>query len=171
MSGNIVPGNSQNSTSDRILVIEDQEDVRGMIASFLEISGYEIKTAENGLDGLLLLEQWQADLVTVDLNMPVMSGHDFIERAAQRWPDLPIIVVSGVGAVGQAIEALHLGARDFITKPIENLSLLQITIDKALESAELIRQNRDYQQNLEKKVEKRTFELEETKRQLLYSPF
>lgn len=169
MSGNIAPGNSQNMTSDRILVIEDQEDVRGMIASFLEISGYEIKTAENGLDGLLLLEQWQADLVTVDLNMPVMSGHDFIERAAQRWPDLPIIVVSGVGAVGQAIEALHLGARDFITKPIENLSLLQITIDKALESAELIRQNRDYQQNLEKKVEKRTFELEETKRQLLYS--
>ncbi len=169
MSWNIIPDNSHDKTSDRILVIEDQEDVRRMLASFLEISGYDIRTAANGLDGLLLLEQWQADLVTVDLNMPVMSGQDFIERAAGRWPDLPIVVVSGVGAVAQAIEALHLGACDFVTKPIENLSLLQITIDKALGSAELIRQNRDYQQNLEQKVEKRTIELEETKRQLLYS--
>jgi putative two-component system response regulator len=71
--------------------------------------------------------------------------------------------------VDQAVEALRIGARDFITKPIESLSLVKNTIDKALEAAELIRQNRDYQQNLEKKVEQRTRELEETKRQLLYS--
>jgi putative two-component system response regulator len=121
------------------------------------------------LDALFLLEQWPADLVTVDLNMPVMNGHDFIEKAVARWPDMPIVVVSGIGAVDQAVEALRIGARDFITKPIESLSLVKNTIDKALEAAELIRQNRDYQQNLEKKVEQRTRELEETKRQLLYS--
>ena len=86
-----------------------------------------------------------------------------------RWPDIPIIVVSGIGAVDQAVEALRIGARDFITKPIENFSLVKNTIDKALEAAELIRQNRDYQQNLEKKVEQRTIELEEIKSQLLYS--
>ena len=156
-------------TRNRILVIEDQPDIRGLLSNYLKINGYETNTAENGLDGLFLLEQWPADLVTVDLNMPIMNGHDFIEKAVQRWPDMPIIVVSGIGAVNQAVEALRIGARDFITKPIENFSLVNNTIEKALEAAELIRQNRDYQQNLERKVEQRTKELEEIKRQLLYS--
>jgi len=156
-------------TGNRILIIEDQPDIRRLLANYLVTQGYETKTAENGLDGLFLLEQWQADLVTVDLNMPIMDGYDFIEKAVTRWPDMPIVVVSGIGAVDQAVDALRLGARDFITKPIENFSLVNNTIEKALESAELIRQNRDYQQNLEKKVEKRTIELEEIKNQLLYS--
>jgi putative two-component system response regulator len=156
-------------TGNRILIIEDQPDVRRLLANYLMLQGYETKTAENGLDGLFLLEQWPADLVTVDLNMPIMDGHDFIEKAVTRWPDMPIVVVSGIGAVDQAVDALRIGARDFITKPIENFSLVNNTIEKALESAELIKQNRDYQENLERKVEKRTTELEEIKKQLLYS--
>jgi putative two-component system response regulator len=153
----------------RILIIEDQSEIRGLLDRYLNGKGYETKTAENGLDALFLLEQWPADIVTVDLNMPVMNGHDFIEKAVARWPDMPIIVVSGIGAVDQAVKALRKGARDFISKPIESLSLVKNTIEKALEAAELTRQNRDYQQTLEKKVEQRTIELEETKRQLLYS--
>jgi putative two-component system response regulator len=160
---------SINRIGNRILIIEDQPEIRKLLANYLKIQGYETKTAENGLDALFLLEQWQADLVTVDLNMPIMNGHDFIEKAVIRWPGMPIIVVSGIGAVDQAVEALRIGAHDFITKPIENFSLVKNTIDKALEAAGLIRQNQDYQQNLEKKVEQRTTELEEIKRQLLYS--
>jgi len=160
---------SNDRTGNRILIIEDQPEIRRLLAHYLMTQGYETKTAENGLDALFLLEQWRADLVTVDLNMPIMDGHDFIEKSVVRWPDMPIVVVSGIGAVDQAVEALRIGARDFITKPIENFSLVNNTIEKALEAAELIRQNRDYQQNLEKKVEKRTIELEEIKRQLLYS--
>lgn len=156
-------------SNKRILIIEDQPEIRSMLSRYLETNGYETKTAENGLDALFLLEQWPAALVTVDLNMPIMNGHDFIEKAVLRWPDLPIVVVSGIGAVDQAVDALRIGARDFITKPIENFSLVKNTIEKALESAELIRQNRDYQQNLEKKVEQRTIELEDIKHQLLYS--
>lgn len=160
---------STDRTGKRILIIEDQPEIRRLLAHYLMTQGYETKTAENGLDALFLLEQWRADLVTVDLNMPIMDGHDFIEKSVIRWPDMPIVVVSGIGAVDQAVEALRIGARDFITKPIENFSLVNNTIEKALEAAELIRQNRDYQQNLEKKVEQRTIELEEIKRQLLYS--
>lgn len=155
--------------NNRILIIEDQPEIRSMLSRYLNTNGYDTRTAENGLDALFLLEQWPAALVTVDLNMPIMNGHDFIEKAVVRWPDMPIVVVSGIGAVDQAVDALRIGARDFITKPIENFSLVKNTIEKALESAELIRQNRDYQQNLEKKVERRTIELEEIKRQLLYS--
>jgi putative two-component system response regulator len=155
--------------NNRILIIEDQPEIRSMLSRYLNTNGYDTRTAENGLDALFLLEQWPAALVTVDLNMPIMNGHDFIEKAVARWPDMPIVVVSGIGAVDQAVDALRIGARDFITKPIENFSLVKNTIEKALESAELIRQNRDYQQNLEKKVERRTIELEEIKRQLLYS--
>ena len=153
----------------RILVIEDQTEISELIANYLCSKGYDARTAENGLDGLFILEQWPADLVTVDLNMPIMNGHTFIQKAIVRWPELPIVVVSGIGAVEDAVEALRLGGRDFITKPIENFSLLDNTIERALEAVELVRQNRDYQQNLEKMVELRTYELEETKRQLLYS--
>lgn len=154
---------------NKILIIDDQPELRKVLSSFLNSLGYETQTAENGQDGLFILAQWPADLVTVDLQMPVLDGPGFIREAVRRWPDLPIVVVSGVDAVDRAVEALRLGARDFITKPIESFSLVKNTIDKALETAELIRQNRDYQQNLEIKVEQRTDELEETKRQLLYS--
>jgi putative two-component system response regulator len=154
---------------NKILIIDDQPELRELLASFLTSLGYETITAENGQEGLFMLEQWPADLVTVDLQMPVLDGPGFIRIAAKRWPDLPIVIVSGVDAVDRAVDALRLGARDFITKPIESFSLVKNTIDKALESAELIRQNRDYQQNLEIMVEKRTDELEEIKRQLLYS--
>ncbi len=169
VSDGIYQGDSSAGSNNRILIIEDQPEIRSMLSRFLKTNGYETKTAENGLDALFLLEQWPAALVTVDLNMPVMNGHDFIEKAVLRWPDMPIVVVSGIGAVDQAVDALRIGARDFITKPIENFSLVKNTIEKALEAAELVRQNRDYQQNLEKKVEQRTIELEEIKRQLLYS--
>lgn len=162
-------GKGTNTKKHRILVIEDQEEIRDLIANYLCDKGYDARTAENGLDGLFILEQWQADLVTVDLNMPIMNGHTFIEKAIARWPELPIIVVSGIGAVEDAVEALRLGARDFITKPIANFSLLDNTIIRALEAVELARQNRHYQKNLEKMVDLRTYELEETKRQLLYS--
>ena len=153
----------------RILVIEDQAEISELIANYLRDRGYDARTAENGLDGLFILEQWPADLVTVDLNMPIMNGHTFIEKAMARWPELPIVVVSGIGAVEDAVEALRLGGRDFITKPIENFSLLDNTISRALEAVELVKQNRHYQENLEKMVDLRTYELEETKRQLLYS--
>lgn len=154
---------------NKILIIDDQPEIRELLSSFLTSLGYQTQSAENGQEGLFLLEQWPADLVTVDLQMPVMDGQCFIREAVKRWPDLPIVIVSGIDAVDQAVEALRLGARDFITKPIESFSLVKNTLDKALESAELIRQNRDYQHNLERMVDQRTDELEEIKRQLLFS--
>lgn len=157
------------TSKKNILIIDDQLPLRKLLSDFLSHCGYATQTAENGLDGLFILEQWPADLVTVDLSMPIMNGHEFIQKAAARWPDLPIVIVSGIDAVDKAVEGLRLGARDFITKPIESLSLVQNTVEKALEAAELIRQNRNYQQNLEQMVEQRTKELEEVKRQLLYS--
>jgi putative two-component system response regulator len=153
----------------RILVIEDQREVRDLLTHFLKGTGFEVQTAENGSDAIFLLRQWVPDVITVDLNMPVMGGHEFITIAREEWPDVPIVVVSGVGAVGDAVEALRLGAVDFITKPIFNFSLVNNTLEKAIETARLKQQNRDYQLNLERMVEKRTIELEEIKNQLLYS--
>jgi len=159
----------KNVIGNKVLIIDDQPELRELLSSFLSSLGYDTKAAENGMEGLKILHEWPADLVTVDLQMPVLDGAGFIREAVKGWPDLPIIIVSGVDAVDQAVDALRLGARDFITKPIESFSLVKNTIDKALESAELIRQNRDYQINLERMVEQRTDELEEIKRQLLYS--
>lgn len=152
-----------------ILVIEDQREVRKLLSDFLHNEGFAVQTAENGSDGIFILNQWVPDVITVDLNMPIMGGHEFIQKAREHWPAIPIVVVSGVGDVEDAVEALRLGAVDLITKPIFNFSLVINTLEKAIETAQLKRQNRDYQLNLERKVEKRTVELEETKNQLIYS--
>ena len=106
------------------------------------IKNVTIDIAANGQIVIDKLNAQDYDVVLMDVNMPIMNGHDFIEKAVQRWPDMPIIVVSGIGGVNQAVEALRIGARDFITKPIENFSLVNNTIEKAFEAVELIRQNR-----------------------------
>lgn len=154
---------------NKILIIDDQQEIRNLLSKYLNSIGYDTKTAVDGQDGLFILEQWNADLVTVDLNMPVLNGRGFLQKSLERWPDIPVVVVSGMNDVDQAVESMRLGAHDYITKPIVNLSLIDTTIIKALRSAELARENRNYQQNLQQMVEKRTIELEETKRQLLYS--
>ena len=161
--------NDTRKSTHKILVIEDQKEVRDLLSSFLQVEGYLVKTAENGSDGIFILTQWLPDIISVDLNMPIMGGHEFIKTARQRWPEVPIVVVSGVGAVDEAVEALRLGAVDLITKPIFNFPLVINTLEKAIETATLKRQNRDYQHKLEAKVAKRTKELEEIKNQLLYS--
>ena len=105
--------------------------------------------------------------MVVDLNMPVMDGYSFIQHAVQIDPELPIIVLSGVGIVEDALRAMRLGAWDFITKPLHNLDILNLTLGRVLERAKLLRENRQYQTHLEQLVRERTAELESTRRQIM----
>ena len=152
-----------------ILIIDDEEMLRETLAVYLEDSDYDVVEAGDGEEGLAALASHLGEIeaVIVDLNMPVLDGYGFIRRAVPMAPELPIIVLSGVGIVEDALQAMRLGAWDFITKPITNFSILGYTLGKAFEKAKLLKENREYQQNLEQLVHERTSELEDARHQIM----
>jgi len=95
--------------------------------------------------------------------MPELDGYEVIRRVREEAPELPLIVISGTGHINDAVRALKLGAWDYITKPIEDMNVILHAIDKALERARLIRENREYREHLEELVKQRTKELEKAK--------
>ncbi|WP_372846270.1 response regulator [Pontiella sp.] len=143
----------------KVLVIEDETPVRESFRNFLEDQLYTVFEASNGQDGIELFERCQPDVVLIDLRMPVMNGHQVLEKLVTQSPDTPLIIVSGTGHIGDTIEALHLGAWDYLLKPVTDLNMLDHAIKTALERARLIAENRQYQQDLEKLVEERTSDL------------
>ena len=160
---------AENGRSPRVLVIDDEPRLRRTLADYLEDLGCQTALAANGAEGLEILEAFLPDVVLADLNMPVMDGYAFIQEALTRQPHLPVVVVSGVGTVDKAVEALRLGAWEFITKPVSRFEVVECTLARVLERARLLRENRRYQHRLESLVDERTAELMDTRRQILFS--
>jgi putative two-component system response regulator len=152
-----------------ILVIDDEVRLRRSICDYLEDMDYPTLEAGDGRQGLERMAAEAAALtaVIVDLNMPVMDGYSFIPQAREIAPDIPIVVLSGVGVVEDALRAIRLGAWDFITKPLHTMDILRHTLDKVLERARLLKENRRHQENLEELVRVRTAEVESTRRQVV----
>jgi len=143
-----------------ILVVDDEEVIRQSFQDQLEDLGYQVFTANNGRVGLEMIQQCHPQLVLTDLRMPEMSGLDLIRQSKRLAPDIPIIVISGAGVIGDAVEALRLGAYDYLIKPVDGLRILEHTIHKALENTRLLLENRRYQERLEELVQERTQALE-----------
>jgi len=113
-----------------------------------------------------IFEREHPDLVLTDLRMPEVDGLEVLRRAGELSPETPLIVVSGTGRIGDSIQALRLGAWDYILKPVEDMSIISIAVEKALERSRLLRENRTYQENLETLVHERTAELEDANTRL-----
>ena len=143
-----------------ILTVDDENSIRESFRYFLEDCDYDVVEAENGQIGIEIFKLQQPDLVLVDLRMPEIDGLELLELVTKISPDTPIIVISGTGVISDAIEALHLGAWDYILKPVADLSILQHAVEKALERARLIKENREYKNHLEEMVRIRTAQLE-----------
>jgi PAS domain S-box-containing protein len=148
------------------LVIDDEPAVRESIKNFLEDFDFNVAVAEDGRQGLLMFKEKTPDLILVDLRMPEVDGLDVLGQVVREAPDLPIIVVSGTGIIDDAVEALRLGAWDYVLKPIEKMSVLLHAVEKAMDRARLIRENKTYQIELEAKVAARTSELQEANAEL-----
>ncbi|MCK5861195.1 MAG: response regulator, partial [Candidatus Hydrogenedentes bacterium] len=144
-----------------ILIIEDERILRESLADYLEDRDFRTLTAENGRAGLEVFDQEHPDVVLTDLRMPEMGGLEVLERIGVQSPNIPLIVVSGTGHLGDAVRALRLGAWDYIVKPIDDMDIIGYTIDKVLERARLLQESSDHQEHLEVEVQKRTAELGE----------
>ncbi|WP_426149628.1 two-component system response regulator RssB [Pseudomonas sp. DC3000-4b1] len=138
----------QNSSAT-LLIIDDDDVVRASLAAYLEDSGFHVLQANNGLRGLEMFEQAQPDLVICDLRMPQVGGLDIIRQIGERGAGVPVIVVSGAGVMSDAVEALRLGAADYLIKPLEDLAVLEHSVHRALDRSRLMRENQRYREKLE----------------------
>lgn len=134
----------------KILTVEDEPTIRSGIVAFFEDSGFEMLQAVNGRDGLSQFHSERPDVVLCDLRLPDIDGLDVLSEISHRSPETPVIIVSGAGMVTDAIQALKRGAWDFVTKPISDMGVLENAVAKGLERARLMRENREYQQQLER---------------------
>ena len=153
----------------KILVIDDERVLRSCLRYYLEDFGYAIIEAENGKEGLERIKEEKPDVVLTDLRMPEVDGLEVLKRGKELCPELPIIVVSGTGIIHDVVEALHLGAWDYILKPVEDMSVVEHLVRNAVEYVTLIRKNNEYKTHLEELVGERTRKLKETNYQLEYS--
>jgi len=134
------------------MVVDDDAQVRHSIARILEAHGLATVEASSGAEALGHLERsGEVPLVISDINMPVMDGLEFLREALRRFPDMAIVMLTGVAEVATAVECLKLGALDYISKP-PLMDEVRARVDKALEKRELVMQNRFYQKNLETRV-------------------
>ena len=145
-----------------LLTIEDDPAVRQSLVAFFRDSGFAVLEAADGDSGLDQFRRHHPDIVLTDLRMPGLDGQAVAAAVRAESPETPVIVVSGLGVLEDAIEAVRHGAWDYITKPILDLAGLEITINKALERSRLLRENRAYQERLEHLVQERTAELSDT---------
>lgn len=132
-----------------LLIIDDDDEVRASLAAYLEDSGFNVLQAAGGAQGLELFDAHHPDLIICDLRMPQMDGLELIRLVTERQADLPVIVASGAGVMSDAVEALRLGAADYLIKPLEDLAVLEHSVHRALDRSRLRLENRRYRQQLE----------------------
>ena len=149
------------ATQKKVLCIDDEEMLRLNLEDYLEDAGYCVYTAENGKAGLDLFRKESPDILLLDLRMPELDGLEVLAAIRQEAPDIPAIVISGTGVLQDVVEALRLGAWDYITKPIDDMTILDLAIDKCFERARFIRENREYKEELEETLRQKTDALQQ----------
>src|SRR5947199_2603359 len=144
---------------DRILVVDDEEPIREIVASMLGTAGYACKQAGSGMEALAVLTSGEDfELMLSDLMMADLDGIGLLERTKEKYPDMPVVMVTAVHDISVALAAIRNGAYDYLLKPFEREQLLA-TVRRALENRRLKMENRAYQTNLESLVAKRTDDL------------
>jgi PAS domain S-box-containing protein len=149
-----------------LLTIDDDEAMRRSVRGYFEDFDFRVLEAEDGKTGLDVFRNEGPDVVLVDLRMPGLSGLEVIQAIAEEAPEVPLVVLSGTGVIGDAIDAIRKGAWDFVTKPIVEMAQLQHVVSIVLERARLRSESSRYRQHLEEEVARRTRELTEINNRL-----
>jgi len=141
-----------NQENASILVVDDEESIRNILSRRLKAEGYYCEAAADGAEALSKASKKSFDLVLADIKMPVMSGIELLSRMQTEHPDVSVLMITAVVDTKVAVEAMKMGAYDFVTKPFD-LDDLNIRVKRALERRGLVLENREYQLRLEQKVE------------------
>ena len=120
-----------------ILIIDDEKAIRKTLSEILSYEGYKIDEAGDGEEGLKKVKEKEYDVILCDIKMPKIDGIEFLEKAKEIGPDIPIIMISGHGTIETAVEAVKKGAYDYISKP-PDLNRLLITIRNAMDKTTLV---------------------------------
>ena len=148
--------------SERILVVDDEEAIREIVCSMLTAANYRCGQASSGMTALALLESGETfDLMLSDLMMADLDGIGLLERTKEKFPDMPVVMVTAVHDISVALAAIRNGAYDYLLKPFEREQLLA-TVRRALENRRLKLENHAYQTGLEAQVAARTQQLQQT---------
>src|SRR6266852_2040963 len=141
---------------DRILVVDDEETIREIVSSMLAGAHFQTRQAASGVEAMSLLDSGEEfDLVLSDLMMAEMDGIALLERAKEKYPDVPVVMVTAVHDIQVALQAIRNGAYDYVLKPFEPEQLL-VAVHRALLNRRLKRENDAYRTNLEALVAART---------------
>src|SRR6266403_2603499 len=117
--------------SDRILVVDDEEPIREIVSSMLAFANYQCRQAASGLEALALLDSGeQFELMLSDLMMADLDGIGLLERTKERYPDMPVVMVTAVHDISVALAAIRNGAYDYLLKPFEREALLNTEIGR-----------------------------------------
>ncbi len=137
----------------KLLVVDDEKNIRSGLAKALEMDGYEVEQAEDGQEAMKALLRTEIDLIITDLRMPKLSGEELLKRVVSAYPTVPVIILTGHGTVDSAVQAMRDGAYDFLTKPV-NLERLSLLVKRALGRRELARKHQELQEEV-KRLERR----------------
>jgi putative nucleotidyltransferase with HDIG domain len=139
----------------RILVVDDENQVRSMIGSTLERHGFEVLLASNGREALQAISLNTFDLVLTDIVMQDVNGIALLERIHTQLPNLPVVMVTAIHDISVAIDSMRRGAYDYLLKPFEREHLMS-TVHRALDHKQVLDESHNYQQSLEQMVRART---------------
>src|SRR5450755_4516778 len=134
------PDSSYPEDRPRVLVVDDEKFIRDIIADFLGMEGYIVRTAEDGVSATNELERARYDMVISDLKMPKMGGLDLLREVARTHPDTLTVIMTGFGTVETAIDAMKRGAYDYILKPFKVEEIVHI-VQRGLEKRRLSAEN------------------------------
>lgn len=153
-------------TRGKVLVVDDEEAVRNLLKRALEEAGYHVTTAADGEEALDKVSRREIEVMLLDIRMPGLSGMDVLRKVMEGYPDTSVVMVSAVADATTAVEAMKAGAYDYVTKPF-NLQDVTLRVRNALERRRLVLRTKEYQQELEEKVQEQTARLREQFTQLI----
>ncbi len=117
--------NNNNKNKHRILFVDDEESLLALLSAEMVDAGYEVETAGDGHEALIILQQRHFDVILLDVNMPKISGMQVLQFVTESYPKSKVIMLTALDDIGTALEAKRYGAYDFVTKPyiLEDLLL------------------------------------------------
>jgi response regulator RpfG family c-di-GMP phosphodiesterase len=143
------------------LIVDDEPSVRRSLVRMLQAQGFTCFEAGTGVEALGVLERiGEAPLVISDMRMPELDGIGLLETLRLQYPDTSVIMLTGMSETTTAVDCLHMGAADFLLKPI-SVAELQARVSRVLEKRALVLQNRFYQQHLERQVHEQAQRIQE----------